>query len=107
MISSFAFNFRLRLYATVARRAVRPYVVKLTTPMPSALGARGLASTSTLGNVHLQLAQGGRASPKHSSQPDCCKYCPIVPAHTHCIHAEPLLSTCIIWNFTLLSLNPL
>ena len=72
----FAFNFKLRPYATVPRRAVRPYVVKLTTPSTySALGVRGLASTSTLGNVHVQLAEGGGAPPKHSIQPDCYQYC--------------------------------
>jgi hypothetical protein len=58
-----AVNFKVqRPYATAPRRAVRPYVVKLTTPMTSVLAPRGLASTSTLGNVHVQLAQGGRAS---------------------------------------------
>ena len=70
LLSSPAFNFKLRPYATAPRRAVRPYVVKLTTPMPSALGTRALASTSTLGNVHVQLAQGGRATSTHSIQPD-------------------------------------
>jgi hypothetical protein len=68
-----AFNFKLRPYATAPRRAVRPFVVKLIiTHKPSALGTRGLASTSMLGNVHAQLAQGGRASPAHSSHPNCC-----------------------------------
>jgi len=57
-------------YTKAPRRAVRPFVVKLTTPSTySALGVRGLASTSTLGNVHVQVAQGGRASPTHSCQP--------------------------------------
>jgi hypothetical protein len=70
---NFAFNFNMSPSAKAPRRAVRPYVVKLTTPSTfSALGVHGLASTSTLGNVHVQVAQGGRASPKHSFQPECC-----------------------------------
>jgi len=75
LLSIFAFDFELRPYATAPRRAVRPYVVKLTTPSTySALGVRGLASTSTLGNVHVQLAEGGRALPKHFLPPDCYYY---------------------------------
>jgi hypothetical protein len=63
----------MRPQAKALRRAVRPYVVKLTTPSTySALGVRGGASASTLGNVHVQLAQGGRASPKYCFQPVCC-----------------------------------
>jgi len=72
LLSNFAVNFKLRPQAEAPRRAVRPYVVKLTTPTTSVLGTRGLASTSTLGNVHVLLAQGGRASPKYCFQPVCC-----------------------------------
>jgi hypothetical protein len=71
----FAFSFKLRPYTTAPRHAVHPYVVKLTTPSTySALGVRGLASTSTLGNVHVQLAEGGGAPPTHSIEPDCYQY---------------------------------
>jgi hypothetical protein len=69
---NFAFKFNMRPSAKAPRRAVRPYVVKLTTlSIHSALGVHGLASTSTLGNVHVQVAQGGRASPTYVFRPDC------------------------------------
>lgn len=65
---------------------MRPYVVKPTTPSTySILGIRGLASSSTRGIVHVQLAQGGKASPTYVFQPDgllvMCQY-----SHTRLLH---------------------